>query len=368
MWPVYDYLVVGSGLFRSVFAHQAKRRGKSVLVIDKRDHIGGNCYTESRDGIDVHVYGPHIFHTSNDRIWDFVNQFTAFNTFVLRPKVRVGARMYSFPINLMTLHQLWGVTTPDEARARLDRERVACADARNLEEWVLSQVGREVYETFIRGYTSKQWMRDPKDLPASIIRRLPIRLTFDDNYFTDTHQGIPTAGYTRIFEGLLDGCDVGLGEDFFAGRSKWESCARRIVFTGKIDEYFDYHHGELEYRSLRFEHESRAGDFQGNAIVNYTDAGVPWTRITEHKHFTPERLAGLSTTIYTREYPIPWNRNEIPYYPINDDRNNGVYRSYRALADQLPGVVFGGRLAEYKYYDMHQVIASALQKSAADLA
>lgn len=365
---MYDYLVVGAGIFGSVFAYEAHRRGKSVLVIDKRDHIGGNCYTETRDGIDVHVYGPHIFHTSNDRIWDFVNRFTSFNTFVLRTKVAFGGRMFSFPINLMTLHQLWGVTTPEEARARLERERVPCANPSNLEEWILSQVGREVYETFIRGYTTKQWRRDPKDLPSLIIRRLPIRLTYDDNYFDDTYQGIPAAGYTRIFEGLLDGCDVGLGEDFFADRPKWEGRARRIVFTGKIDEYFDYRHGELEYRSLRFEHETGTGDFQGNAIVNYTDAAVPWTRITEHKHFTPERLPGLENTIYTREYPIAWNRDEIPYYPINDDRNNDVYRRYRELAGQVSGVVFGGRLAEYRYYDMHQVIGSALQKSAVDLA
>lgn len=364
---MYDYLIVGAGLFGSVFAHEARRKAMSVLVMDKRSHIGGNCYSENKGGIDVHMYGPHIFHTSDDKIWKFINQFTSFNSFTYRPKVNFGGRMFSFPINMMTLHQLWGVNTPDEARRKLDEVRVPCENPRNLEEWILSQVGHEVYQTFIHGYTKKQWMRDPKDLPASIIKRLPIRLTFDDNYFNDVYQGIPRNGYTEIFRNLLQGCDMALGEDFFADRPKWEKVAKRIVFTGKIDEYFDYCHGELEYRSLRFEHNVRVGDQQGNAVINYTEADVPWTRITEHKHFTPERLEKLTSSIYTKEFPIEWNRDETPYYPIGDDRNVETYRKYREIADQTPNVLFGGRLSEYKYYDMHQVIGSALQKARREL-
>lgn len=364
---MYDYLIIGAGLFGSVFAHEARRKAKSVLVIDKRDHIGGNCYTERREGIDIHKYGPHIFHTSDEKIWKFVNQFTEFNSFTYRPKVNFNGKMFSFPINMMTLHQVWGVNTPDEARQKLEQVRIPCDNPRNLEEWILSQVGIELYETFIYGYTTKQWMRDPKDLPASIIKRLPIRLTYDDNYFNDTYQGIPRNGYTEVFRNLLQGCDMALGEDYFADRDRWNSMAKRIVYTGKIDEYFDYCHGELEYRSLRFESESQQGDYQGIAVVNYTNRNVPYTRITEHKHFTPERLEKLTSTVYTKEYPIEWNRNEVPYYPIGDDRNNEIYRNYKETAESVSDVLFGGRLAEYKYYDMHQVIGSALQKSRREL-
>jgi len=364
---MYDYLIIGAGLFGSVFAHEARRKGKQVLLIDKREHIGGNCYSERRDGIDVHKYGPHIFHTSDDRIWKFMNQFTEFNNFTLRPKVKHGNSLYSFPINLMTLHQVWGVATPDEAIKKLNEVRVPCENPRNLEEWILSQVGHEIYEIFIHGYTTKQWMRDPKDLPASIIKRLPIRLTFDDNYFNDTYQGIPKEGYTSIFKSMLQGCDVALGEDYFSDRDRWNSMAKRVVYTGKIDEFFNYKFGDLEYRSLRFEEETRSGDFQGNAIINYGEASVPYTRITEHKHFTPERLEKLNSTIYTKEYPIPWSRGAIPYYPIGDDKNNEVYRMYKEAAESESNVMFGGRLAEYKYYDMHQVVGSALQKSRREL-
>jgi len=360
---MYDFLVVGSGLFGSVFAHEARRKGNHVLVIDKRNHIGGNCYTDKQNGIDVHKYGPHIFHTSDERVWKFINQFTDFNSFTYRPKVNFGGRMFSFPINMMTLHQVWGVNTPDEARQKLDKVRVPCENPRNLEEWILSQVGPEIYETFIYGYTTKQWMRDPKDLPASIVKRLPIRLTYDDNYFNDTYQGIPKNGYTEIFKNMLQGCDLALGEDYFSNRDRWNSMARRVVYTGKIDEFFDFCHGELEYRSLRFEEESREGDYQGIAVVNFTSRTVPYTRITEHKHFTPERLAKLPSTIYTAEYPIEWNRDEVPYYPIGDDKNSETYRKYKDIADSLEGVIFGGRLSEYKYYDMHQVVGSALQKA-----
>jgi len=360
---MYDILVVGSGLFGSVFAHEARRKGKHVLVIDKRSHFGGNCFSEKREGIDVHVYGPHIFHTSDDRVWKFMNQFTDFNSFVMRPKVNFDGRIFSFPINMMTLHQLWGVNTPEEARKKLDQVRVPCENPRNLEEWILSQVGSEVYETFIYGYTTKQWMRDPKDLPASIIKRLPIRLTYDDNYFNDTYQGIPKNGYTEIFKHMLQGCDIALGEDYFANRDKWNAMAKTIVYTGKIDEYFNFCHGELEYRSLRFEHETQEGDYQGNAVINYASKVVPYTRITEHMHFTPDRLGKLNKTIYTKEYPIEWNRGETPYYPIGDEKNTRTYLEYKDLAEKETKVVFGGRLAEYKYYDMHQIVGSALKKS-----
>jgi UDP-galactopyranose mutase len=257
--------------------------------------------------------------------------------------------------------------TPDEASRKLDEVRIPCENPRNLEEWILSQVGPEIYETFIQGYTTKQWMRDPKDLPASIIKRLPIRLTFDDNYFNDTYQGIPKEGYTNIFKNMLQGCDIALGENYFDNRDRWNSMAKRVVYTGKIDEFFDYKFGDLEYKSLRFEEEKRSGDFQGNAVVNYGEASVPYTRITEHKHFTPERLSNLSSTICTREYPVKWSRGATPYYPIGDEKNNEIYRMYKEASEQESNVIFGGRLAEYKYYDMHQVVGSALQKARREL-
>jgi UDP-galactopyranose mutase len=360
---MYDYLVVGAGLFGSVFSHEAVRNGKKVLIIDKRGHIGGNCYTETRDGIDVHKYGPHIFHTSDERIWNFMCQFTEFNGFRLSPKVKSNGKIYSFPINLMTLHQVWGVTSPEEAIKKLEEVRIPCDNPDNLEDWILSQVGREIYEIFIKGYTSKQWMRDPKKLPASIIKRIPIRLTFDDGYFDDTYQGIPRDGYTKIFENMTQGCDIALGEDYFNNRERWHAMAKNVVYTGKIDEFFDYRLGELEYRSLRFEEFKQPGDFQGNAVINYPDSDVSYTRITEHKHFTPERLSKLPDTIYMKEYPIPWNRDETPYYPIGDEKNTKTYKGYRELAEKETNVIFGGRLAEYKYYDMHQIVGSALQKS-----
>ena len=360
---MYDYLVVGSGLFGSIFAHEARKTGKSVLVVDKRPHIGGNCYTENREGVDVHTYGPHIFHTSDEKIWKYVNQFATFNHYVNRPKVNYKGKVYSFPINLMTLQQLWGVTTPEEASCKLEEVRVPCANPRNLEEWILSQVGREVYETFIRGYTMKQWKRDPKDLPSFIIKRLPIRLTYDDNYFDDSYQGIPIGGYTKIFEEMLQGVDVALGEDFFANRQRWESRAKSIVFTGKIDEYFGYSHGELDYRTLSFEHHTQPGDYQGVAVMNYTEAEIPYTRITEHKHFQVQDVHKIKNTVWTKEYPAEWNRDAVPYYPINDEKNNAIYSQYKEMAKGESNVIFGGRLAEYKYYDMHQVVGSALQKS-----
>ncbi len=359
---MYDFLIVGSGLYGAVFAERCRAAGKRALVIDQRAHIGGNCYTENRDGIAVHVYGPHIFHTSNRRLWDYVQRFGQFNNFVLRPKVRYGDDLYSFPINLFTLYQLWGVSTPGEALTRLEAERVHVADPTNLEDWVLSQVGRTVYEKFIQGYTQKQWQRDPRQLPASIIRRLPIRTTFDDNYFMDAYQGIPVDGYTAVIARMLDGTEVVLGEDYLARQSYWDAKAERVVFTGCIDAFYRYCYGALEYRSLRFRHQRlEVPDFQGVAMVNYTSTAVPFTRIVEHKHFT-----GVQTpfTHITREYPETWSRGDVPYYPICDAENQARYEQYAALGRASPRYIFGGRLAEYRYYDMHQVIGSALHRCA----
>jgi UDP-galactopyranose mutase len=359
---MYDFLIVGSGIFGSVFAQQARENGKKCLVIDKRSHVGGNCYTQREHQIDIHTYGPHIFHTSSREIWSYVNKFSSFNNYVNRPKARVGNQIFSFPINLMTLHQLWGITTPAEAQKKLSDVRIKCENPRNLEEWMLSQVGKEIYEKFIYGYTKKQWMRDPKELPASIIKRIPIRLTFDDNYFDDTFQGIPTEGYTVMFNNILDGIEVELGVDFFANRDKFEKLSKKIVYTGKIDEFFDFKFGDLQYRGLNFVKEVHDLDFQGNAIINYSDHNVPWTRITEHKHFTPDKK-NLDKSVITKEFPAECDRHSTPYYPINDHNNNLIYQKYREFAESCSNVIFGGRLSEYKYYDMHQVVGSALQKS-----
>ena len=363
----YDYLIVGAGLFGSVFAQQAHEAGKRCLVVDKRDHIGGNVYSERREGIDVHVYGAHIFHTNSDRIWEYVNRFATFNKYINKPKVRFGDRIFSFPINLMTLHQLWGVKTPAEAEEKLQEVRIPCEDPDNLEDWILSQVGEEIYQTFIRGYTMKQWQRDPKELPASIIKRLPIRLIFEENYFFDKYQGIPVDGYTAMVEKMLEGVDVRTGVDYFANKDELDKLAERVVFTGKIDEYFGYSEGELEYRTLRFEHEHLDGDFQGNAVVNYTHPDVPFTRILEHKHFLPDTADKIPNTIITREYSAEYSRGKTPYYPINNDRNMAMYKKYAEMAKAESDVIFGGRLAEYKYYDMHQVIGSALVRAKREL-
>jgi len=363
----YDYLIVGAGLFGATFAREMTDAGKKCLVIDKRPHIGGNVYSENRNGVDVHVYGAHIFHTSSDRIWEYVNRFATFNNYVNKPKVRFGDRIFSFPINLMTLHQLWGVMTPAEAEAKLKEVRIPCENPDNLEDWILSQVGREVYETFIRGYTMKQWQRDPRELPASIIKRLPIRMVFEENYFFDKYQGIPVKGYTEMVNNMLEDITVMTGMDYFAQREHFNSLAETVVFTGKVDEYFDFCHGELEYRTLRFEHEELEGDFQGNAVVNYTSPDIPFTRIVEHKHFLPSTASKLPNTIVTREYSDEYKRGKTPYYPINNDRNNMMYKKYAAMAAAEDDVIFGGRLAEYKYYDMHQVIGSALVKAKREL-
>jgi UDP-galactopyranose mutase len=353
----YDYLIVGSGLFGSVFAYEAKKSGKKVIVLEKRNHIGGNCYTENIDGINIHKYGPHIFHTNNKKIWDYINQFAEFNHFIHRPKVNYNNRIYSFPINLFTLYQLWGVSSPKEAEERLNQaKRIVSSTDDNLEDWIVSQVGQEIYEIFIKGYTEKQWGRDPRNLPSSIIKRIPIRLTYDDNYFFDKYQGIPIGGYTQIFDKLLDSIEI-IQSDFFKDRKYFESIAHKIVYTGKIDELFDYEYGKLSYRSLRFEHESFDGDFQGNAIVNYTSRDIPFTRITEHKHF---EFNTNNRSIITKEFPEEYSGSNTPYYPINDTKNITTYNLYKDKVKSISNYILGGRLAEYRYYDMHQIIASSL--------
>jgi UDP-galactopyranose mutase len=351
---MYDYLIVGAGLFGGICARELTNNGKKVLVIDKRDHIGGNCYTSNEGGINVHTYGPHIFHTNNKQVWDYINQFVEFNHFTYRPKVKYDNNIYSFPINLMTLYQIYGVSTPSQAESILELERIHNNEPNNLEEWILSQVGIKLYETFIKGYTTKQWGRDPKYLPVSIIKRLPIRLTYDDNYFNDRYQGIPIGGYTQIFDKLLDGIDVKLEVDYFKDELPKHN---RIIYTGPVDMFYNYIHGKLEYRSLRFENEYLdINDYQGNAAINYTEDNIPYTRIVEHKHF---EFGKQKHTIITREYPTTEGE---PYYPVNDKLNNDRYNLYKSLMDKEDRIIFGGRLADYKYYDMHQVIASALHQ------
>ena len=353
----YDYLIVGAGLFGSIFARELTNGGFKCLVIDKRNHIGGNCYTEDVNGINVHKYGPHIFHTSDDKVWNYINKYCDFNNFVNRPKVNYGGKIYSFPINLMTIYQLYNCSTPAEAKAKLESVKVDIPNPKNLEEWVLSQVGPELYETFIKGYTTKQWNTDPKNLPTSIIKRLPIRLNYDDNYFFDKYQGIPIGGYTQIFDKLLDGIDVRLGVNYFDDKLELDSLAKKIVYTGPIDLFYGYRYGKLGYRSLEFETQILdTEDFQGNALINYTEERVPYTRIIEHKHF---EFGKQKHTVITKEYP----RNEgEPFYPINDTENNNRYNQYKKLMETETKYIFGGRLADYKYYDMHQVIASALKR------
>ena len=364
-----DYLVIGAGLFGSVFAHEAHKRGKSVLVIDRRDHIAGNVYTENVGGINVHKYGAHIFHTSNKEVWDYIQQFAEFNRYTNSPVARYKDALYNLPFNMNTFTQMWGVKTPAEAQKKLDEQKaeaIAALNGRepaNLEEQALSLVGRDIYEKLIKGYTEKQWGRKCTELPAFIIKRLPVRLVFDNNYFNDKYQGIPVGGYTQIVEKMLDDVEVRLGVDFFKERGALTENAKKIVFTGMIDEYYDYRFGELEYRSLRFETEDLPQEnFQGNAVVNYTEAQVPYTRIIEHKHFEFGCQGGNVTdhTVITREYPATWRRGDEPYYPMNDEKNNALYAKYRALADTEANVIFGGRLGMYKYFDMHHVIAEAL--------
>lgn len=357
----YDYLIVGAGLYGAVVAYRARLAGRRVLVVDRRSHVGGNLYCEDVDGVAVHRYGAHIFHTSNRAVWDFVNSLIEFRPFVNSPIANYHGRLFNLPFNMNTFHAMWGVTTPDEARQRIESQRreSGITAPRNLEEQAISLVGRDIYETLVKGYTEKQWGRPCSALPASIIRRLPVRYTFDNNYFNDTYQGIPVGGYNLLIERLLEGVDVRLDCDFFDHRTELEQAARKVVYTGEIDRYFDYCYGELEYRSLRFESERLPqANYQGVAVMNFTDAETPYTRIIEHKHFS-----GVQTphTVITREYPCEWQRGSEPYYPIGDERNSALYERYRALAAECRNVIFGGRLAEYRYYDMHQVVERAMQ-------
>jgi UDP-galactopyranose mutase len=355
----YDYLIVGSGLFGCVFAQQAKLNNKTSLILEKRNHPFGNCYTENIEGINIHKYGPHIFHTSNDTIWSYINQFAKFNNYVNRPKVNYKEKIYSFPINLFTLYQLWGVSSPEQARVRLDKEKIQISNPQNLEEWILSQVGEEIYQTFIYGYTKKQWNTEPKNLPSFIIKRLPIRLNFDDNYFNDSYQGIPIDGYSAMMTNMIEGIEVILETDYLQNRDYWNSKAKNIVYTGPIDEFYNYEYGVLNYRSLRFEHNTfKTHDFQGNAIINFTDENVPYTRSIEHKHF---ENTNSDITIVTKEYSQDWSQTLERFYPINNEKNNNLYDKYKQLSKSSK-VIFGGRLGEYKYYDMHQIIGSALHK------
>ena len=363
---MYDYLVVGSGLFGSVFARQATDAGKKVLVIDKRPNIAGNVYTEKVEGINFHKYGAHIFHTNNTEVWNYVNRFATFNRFTNSPVANYKGELYSMPFNMYTFNKMWGVVTPEEAAAKIEEQKKEITgEPRNLEEQAISLVGRDIYEKLVKGYTEKQWGRDCKELPAFIIKRLPVRLTFDNNYFNALYQGIPIGGYTKLVENLLDGIEVQLNVDYLVDRAKWDAIAEKVVYTGAIDAFFNYSLGNLEYRSVRFENEVLdIPNFQGNAAVNYTDRETPWTRIIEHKWFEfgkDENGNDLPKTIISREYSSEWKPGDEPYYPVNDEKNGALYKEYQALADQEGKVIFGGRLGEYKYYDMDAVIASALE-------
>ncbi|MCH5165285.1 MAG: UDP-galactopyranose mutase [Clostridiales bacterium] len=358
----YDYLIVGAGLFGASFAQMMTERGKRCLVIEKREAVGGNIATETIDGITVHKFGAHIFHTSDKRVWDYVNRFAEFNNFVNSPIANYKGKLYNLPFNMFTFYQLWGCKTPAEARAVIESQRAAYGnnEPKNLEEKALMSVGEDVYKTLIKGYTEKQWGRDCKYLPAFIIGRVPLRFTFDNNYFTDRYQGIPIGGYSQMVKNMLLGADVVLGVDYFADRKKWDGMGETVLYTGEIDRFFDYKYGALEYRSLRFETETLdVEDYQGNAVVNYTDFETPYTRIIEHKHF--EKTYGGGKTVITHEYPKKFEKGDEPYYPINDDKNTELYKRYTADAALQKNVLFGGRLAGYKYYDMDDTVAAAFE-------
>ncbi|OMI28458.1 UDP-galactopyranose mutase [Bacillus haynesii] len=363
MKPKYDFLIVGAGLYGAVFAHEVKKAGKSCLIIDKRGHIAGNIYTEKVEDIQVHKYGAHIFHTSNKKIWDYVNQFTKFNRYINSPIANYHGEIYNLPFNMNTFNKMWGVVTPDEAKEKI---RQQCKDhyvqdPQNLEEQAINLVGPDMYEKLIRGYTEKQWGRPCTELPAFIIRRIPVRFTYDNNYFYDTYQGIPTDGYTAMVERMIEGIEVKLHTDYLEDKSYWNSVAEKVVYSGPIDAYFDYKYGVLGYRSLRFETEVLdMPDYQGNAVVNYTDRETPFTRIIEHKHF---EFGTQPKTIISKEYSMKWQLGDEPYYPINDRKNNGLYQKYKALTESENNVIFGGRLGEYKYYDMDKVVGVALRKA-----
>ena len=355
-----DFLVVGAGLFGSVFAHEAKKAGRSVRVIEKRDHIGGNIYTRELEGIQVHEYGAHIFHTDNREVWDYVNSFAEFNRFTNSPVANYKGEIYNLPFNMNTFNKLWGVVTPEEAALKIEEQRAvhAHAEPKNLEEQAINLIGTDIYEKLIKGYTEKQWGRKATELPAFIIRRVPVRFTYDNNYFNDRYQGIPIGGYTKIIEQLLSDIPVETGVDFFACREKYLQEADTVIFTGMIDEFFDYCYGELAYRSLRFETEVyNTSNYQGNAVVNYTDAETPYTRVIEHKFF---EFGSQPKTVVTKEYPAAWEKGTEPYYPVNDDTNNALYAKYAELAKKETGVIFGGRLGSYQYYDMDDTVAAAL--------
>ncbi len=365
---MYDYLIVGAGLYGAVIAQKVYEAGKSVLVIEKRPNIAGNVYTEDIEGIHVHKYGAHMFHTNNKTVWDYVQRFATFNRFTNSPVANYKGELYSLPFNMYTFNKMWGVTTPEEAAERIAEQRKEItSEPKNLEEQAISLVGRDIYEKLIKGYTEKQWGRDCKDLPAFIIKRLPVRLTFDNNYFNALYQGIPIGGYTKMVANMLEGVEVRTGVDYLADKENWDNQARKVVYTGPIDEYYGYSLGTLEYRSVRFETELLdTPSFQGNAAVNYTDRETPWTRIIEHKWFEfgkDENGNDLPKTVISREYSSEWKLGDEPYYPVNDERNSELYAKYKELADKEDKVMFGGRLGEYKYYDMDQVIASALDKT-----
>lgn len=361
----YNYIVVGSGLYGAIFAHEAKAKGKSVLVVDKRPNIAGNVYTEKQEGINVHMYGAHIFHTNDKRVWNYITQFAEFNRFTNSPVANYKGELYSMPFNMYTFNKMWGVVTPEEAAAKIEEQKKEITgEPKNLEEQAISLVGRDIYEKLVKGYTEKQWGRDCKELPAFIIKRLPVRLTFDNNYFNALYQGIPIGGYTKMVENLLDGIEVRLNTDYLEHKAELDALADKVVYTGPIDAYFCFKLGTLEYRSVRFENETLdIPNFQGNAAVNYTDRETPWTRIIEHKWFEfgkDEDGNDLPKTIISREYSSEWKAGDEPYYPVNDEKNGQLYAKYKDLADKETGVIFGGRLGEYKYYDMDTTIASVL--------
>lgn len=359
---MYDYLIVGTGLYGSIFAHEATKRGKACLIIDKRDHIGGNVYTREEVGINVHKYGAHIFHTSNKGVWDYINNFAEFNRYTNSPIAIYKDEIYNMPFNMNTFSKMWGIITPAEAKAKIEQQVKAAniTNPKNLEEQAISQVGYDIYEKLVKGYTEKQWGKRATELPAFIIKRLPVRFTYDNNYFNDKYQGIPIGGYTQIIEKMLEGIEARTNTDFFDKREEYEQMANRVLFTGMIDEYYNYCYGELEYRSLRFESEVLdMENYQGNAVVNYTESEVPYTRIIEHKHF---EFGNQPKTVITKEYPAKWRKGDEPYYPVNNDKNDTIYSKYRELADKETKVIFGGRLAEYRYFDMHHVVERVLKK------
>ncbi len=359
----YDYLIVGSGLYGAVFAHEAHKKGKKCLVIDKRPHIAGNIYTEEIEGIQVHKYGAHIFHTSNSKVWSYVNQFAEFNRYTNSPIARYQNEVYNLPFNMNTFHKLWGVFTPQQAKQKIRQElqQVDITEPKNLEEQAIKLVGKTIYEKLIKGYTQKQWGKKPEELPAFIIKRLPVRFTYDNNYFNDLYQGIPIGGYTQMIEKMLAGIEVKLNCDYFQNKYQLDSLAEKILFTGPIDQYYNYQYGELEYRSLRFETQILdCENYQGNSVVNYTEYEIPYTRIIEHKHF---EFGKGDKTIITKEFPDTWSVEKEAYYPINDEKNNALYQKYETLAKSNKKVIFGGRLGKYQYYDMDKVIAVALDES-----